>query len=111
MSLFCRNEWVRFEHAVREKLAFSGFDTAVIEWICDDMAPRWKNSQLPLNSGLPVAITTEKDAEAVQMAVNTLQAANDLKLFALANVIVNLELDLYYTLNPPPGGTRLRLVA
>jgi hypothetical protein len=111
MVFFCRDEWERFEQAVREKLAFSGFDTAVIEWICGNMAPRWKNSHLPLNSDLPVAATTEKDAEAVQSAVNSLQAANDLKLLALANLIVNLEIDLYYAINPPSGGTRLRLAA
>jgi len=73
------------------------------------MAPRWLNSHLPLSG--PAAITTEKDAEAVQLAVNRLQAENDIRLYALADMIVTIEIDLYDALHPPTGGTRLRLAA
>jgi hypothetical protein len=93
---------------VRQKLAWSGFDKGAIDWIAGDLAARWH--RLPLADGVGIA-TTAEHADAVKHGLDTLQASNDHTFLALSNIIVDLEIALYYAIHPPTGGTRLRLVA
>jgi hypothetical protein len=106
---FSRGAWGRLEEAVRKKLALSGFDKSTIDWVCRDMAVRW--NRLPPSKDGPVVTTLEEHAGEVQRAVNAVQAANNETLLEFANMMLDLEIDLYYSLYPPRGGTRLRLVA
>lgn len=100
--------WDEWEPAVREKLSRSGFDATAINWVCHDMAPRWR--RLPASNEVAIS-TTEEHADAVSSAVEAVQSMNNETNLEFANMVLDLEIDLYYALNPPQGGTKLRLVA
>lgn len=105
---YSRGTWDQWESAIRQKLAYSGFDKGAVDWIANDLAARWH--RLPLADGVIIA-TTAEHADAVKLALDALQATNDLTFLSLTNVIIDLEIELYYSLHQPFGGTRLRLVA
>ena len=106
---FSRDQWEHWQPVVRESLARSGFEKAAIDWICRDMVVRWQ--RLPPSNEGAVFVTMAEHAAEVQMAADAVQAANNEKLEAFAHIVLDLEIDLYYAINPPSGGTRLRLVA
>jgi hypothetical protein len=106
---FSCDGWATWHVTVREALVRTGFDDKAIQWICRDMATRWQG--LPPSKDGPVFTTTETHAGEVQRACDAVQELNNESLLALAHIVLDLEIDLYYALNPPSGGTRLRLAA
>lgn len=105
---FSGDEWPQWEAAISRKLANSGFNSEAIAWICGDLGARWK--RLPPDR--PIAIATrEETADAVRSAAHNVNQAKNETLMEFVNMVLDLEIDLFYALHPPTGGTRLRLAA
>lgn len=106
---FSRGDWSNWEASIRESLSRSGFDKPAIDWICRDMAGRWLGLS-PANP-LAVAAVPPEHAAAAQVVADAVQARNNRMLLEMVNIIIDIEIDLYYAMHPPTGGRRLRLVA
>jgi len=83
----------------------SDISADVIDWVCMDMAPRWRRmpARAPVQAEVPGDL-----APLFGQVVDDLMRQHSIDMLWM---VINLELELYLTRHPPSGGgTKLKLV-
>ena len=99
-----RGSWEQFSPLFREVLEGGTVPPAGVEWILNDMKPRWEamENQGPWTISVPSECEPAVGAAIGQLMPHIYKATNDYIQMALV-----LETQLYFALHPPPkGGTR-----